>query len=393
MLTTGWQKTGRQIMYSKNDKKLTAVYSVTHFLVDLACIFMVTAFIIPVLGSRMDWLWCMLTYNFCAFAMQMPIGAVIDRAGRPQLFASAGCLMIAVSYIIAMLVPHISSPAQSTNALTSVILPIMACMAAGIGNSCFHAGGGVSILGISRQRAALSGIYVSTGAFGVYLAPKLAAAGGQIYRWSALAGIAIMLISAAVLYNGHRKNFADPAQISAPEPSRAHHKIAAILFTAVMGLFLTVCIRSYIGTVMKFSWKSVPVLGLLFTAGIVFGKMAGGIVGDRFGWGKVSVGSLAVSAVLLIAAGQLPWAGIIGVFLFNMTMPITLTALANIFEQNHGFAFGVTTFALFLGTLPSMLGDKTDAAAAKWVIPLVVLSSAVFLGIGLICYNRIQKNR
>ena len=68
-----------------------------------------------------------------------------------------------------------------------------------------------------------------------------------------------------------------------------------------------------------------------------------------------------------------------------------LPALANIFEQNHGFAFGMTTFALFLGTLPSMLGDKTDAASAKWIIPLVVLTSAVFLGIGLICYDKIQK--
>lgn len=405
-------------MYNSSDKRLVILYSITHFLVDLSCIFMVTAFIIPVLGSRMDWLWCMLMYNFCAFAMQMPIGAVIDSVGRPKLFASAGCAMISVSYLIALTAPYSAVSAQDTEKPACIMIPILACLVAGIGNSCFHAGGGVSILGISRRKAALSGIYVSTGAFGVYLAPKLAAAGGLVYSWSALIGILMMIISAVVLFYDHRKNrnvsissFTEMSDIC--EPSRALEaekkfnadgdgrtacpvksaKVSTAMITAVTGLFFTVCIRSYTGTVMSFSWKSVPMLGFLFTAGIVLGKLAGGIIGDRLGWMKVSVGSLTVSAALFSVAAKLPAAGIIGVFLFNMTMPITLTALANIFESNHGFAFGMTTFALFLGTLPSMLGDSTTVAGTVWMIPLVVLISAVFLGIGLMCYNRIEKSK
>ena len=371
-------------MYSNSDKKLVAIYSCTHFLVDLSCIFLVTAFIIPQLPSHMDWLWCMLAYNFCAFAMQMPVGAFIDRVGKPWLWASAGCILITLSYL-----------------LTGI--PILACTVSGIGNSCFHAGGGVSVLGISRRRATLSGIYVSTGAFGVYLAPKLANRFALIYGWSNLVAIGTTIICAVFLLFGHlgEKNILNNFDVHYREQVKddsilntayRDSKKSLVLIAAIC-MFVTVCFRSYTGTIMGFSWKGVPALGLLFTVGIVMGKMFGGILGDRFGWSRVTVGSLALSALLFAMAAKLPAAGIIGVFLFNMTMPITLVALANIFEENQGFAFGLTTMALFLGTLPSMLGYKVNGAGVWWIIPAAVIFSAVVLGAGLICYNKREGDR
>ena len=47
-------------------------------------------------------------------------------------------------------------------------------------------------------------------------------------------------------------------------------------------------------------------------------------------------------------------AGTAAVFLFNMTMPITLWAAARLLPP--GLAFGTLTFALFLGFLPVWLG-------------------------------------
>ena len=43
-------------------------------------------------------------------------------------------------------------------------------------------------------------------------------------------------------------------------------------------------------------------------------------------------------------------------FLFNMTMPVTLWAAAKLLPGGRGFAFGMLTFALFLGFLPAYLG-------------------------------------
>jgi FSR family fosmidomycin resistance protein-like MFS transporter len=48
-------------------------------------------------------------------------------------------------------------------------------------------------------------------------------------------------------------------------------------------------------------------------------------------------------------------------FLFNMTMPVTLWATAKIFPGAKGFAFGLLTFGLFLGFLPVYLGIEINA--------------------------------
>ena len=70
---------------------------------------------------------------------------------------------------------------------------------------------------------------------------------------------------------------------------------------------------------------------------------------------KAAIGSLGLSA-LLFCVSSVPVAGVAAVFLFNMTMPITLWAAAKMLPGGRGFAFGTLTFALFLGFLPTWLG-------------------------------------
>lgn len=45
-------------------------------------------------------------------------------------------------------------------------------------------------------------------------------------------------------------------------------------------------------------------------------------------------------------------AGILALLFFNMTMPLTLFLMWNEMREQPGLAFGVLTFALFLGFLP-----------------------------------------
>ena len=70
---------------------------------------------------------------------------------------------------------------------------------------------------------------------------------------------------------------------------------------------------------------------------------------------KATVLSLGLSAVCYFCSAD-PLCGTMAVFLFNMTMPITLWAAAKLMPGGKGFAFGLLTFALFLGYLPTWLG-------------------------------------
>lgn len=50
---------------------MTGIYGLIHMAVDLSCAFLMYAFVV---GGEHWYIW-LLAYNFCAFALQMPIGA------------------------------------------------------------------------------------------------------------------------------------------------------------------------------------------------------------------------------------------------------------------------------------------------------------------------------
>jgi len=146
-------------------------------------------------------------------------------------------------------------------------------------------------------------------------------------------------------------------------------------------LFLVVCLRSYVGLSLTFPWKGVGYWGTALICAVVFGKTLGGFAADKFGLTKTSVFSLGI-AILLFLLPKIPIAGITAVLLFNMTMPITLWALAKILPGAKGFAFGLLTFGLFIGFLPVYL-DVTVPAGAYWLFAMLSAISLVLLWTGL----------
>ena len=64
-------------------------------------------------------------------------------------------------------------------------------------------------------------------------------------------------------------------------------------------------------------------------------------------------------------------------FLFNMTMPLTLWACARLLPETRGFAFGILTFGLFLGFLPTAFGAGT--LSGQTVALLALLSLALLI--------------
>ena len=103
-------------------------------------------------------------------------------------------------------------------------------------------------------------------------------------------------------------------------------------------------------------------LMILVAAGIVFGARRTGIM------------TLLASLPLLIFGSGNMIVSVIGIILFNMTMPITLGIVAEKLPKNPGIAFGLTTAALLLGAVPSffvMISGKIFL-----LLPAVLVSAA-----------------
>ena len=146
--------------------------------------------------------------------------------------------------------------------------------------------------------------------------------------------------------------------------------------TAVVLLFLIIVLRAFAGANIPLAWERAGLLVLLPSAASCLGKAAGGIAGDLFGAGRTGVMSLLLSLPLILFAAANPVLSLMGILLFNMTMPVTLCALADLMPKNPGFAFGLTTLALLLGTAVTFFW-AVPAHLAKPLLTAMILLSAV----------------
>ena len=336
-------------------KTQVAVYSFSHFIVDLSCaIYMIGCF-----KESQNWGLIILLYNFCAFALQMPLGIIADKWNRNACMASLGCLLIVLSFLF-----------HGWHLLAAMIL--------GIGNGCFHIGGGLEVLNESDEKLELLGIFVSPGAFGIYLGTLLGNS-GHINRFSILLMLALVLSGLSVLFL--YLNFKQKRNLKSDnsEPEVDFSKKAGLLAAC----FLVVVLRSHIGLVISYPWKT-GALAAIAICMVVFGKALGGMISDKVGVRKTVIVSLSAATVLFLI-GELPFAGLGAILLFNMTMPITLWIMAKLLPRAKGFAFGILTFALFIVFLPkyygytSMIPGNIEFAAGAF-LSLVIMIYIVIKG-------------
>lgn len=342
------------------NKRIVGIYSSIHFIVDLSCAILVSNLVTQKMGIGTNLFIAILIYNFFAFAMQLPIGIIADKINKNAICSAIGCLLVAIAFAFSS-------------------FGIISCLIAGIGNAMFHIGGGIDVLNISNRKATLSGIFVSTGAMEIFLGGKSVAIGFKGYHIV----VFILLMSAILLFWLYN-------QIKGKV---SNSKIKTIEFDknkwiAIICIFTTVCIRSYVGMILSFTWKSSFGLALLSVLGVVIGKMLGGIIGDKIGFEKISI-TLLISAICFVFSFTNPIIGIIAILLFNMTMPITLICLSNIFDNNKGLAFGLLTLALFVGAVPTFVGK--NQLFTKLGLFIITLISSIILYIALIYYNKSVK--
>ena len=323
---------------------LLALYSLAHFWVDLSCALL--AF--RSLSASPDFALCLLLYNFCAFALQMPLGLLADRLDRNGAVAAAGCALVALAY--------------------AVPLPLAAAVTAGVGNALFHLGGGIDTLNTGLGRSAALGIFVSPGAVGLFLG-TLWGRGDAAPLWAGPVGL--LVLAGAILWLC-RRTFGSLRSGNAPlDPTPREG------WGPLVPLFLVVVLRSYMGANQAFAWKSQGQWALVLTLALALGKAGGGLLSDRLGPRRAAGGSLLLAAALYLLS-DLPLAGTAAVFLFNMTMPLTLWAAARALPGARGFSFGLLTFGLFVGCLPSFLGWPS-LLTGPWAYAAAALLSLALL--------------
>ena len=331
--------------------QVVSMYAVAHFFADFACAFFIFRYVVGTANAYV----AVLLYNFCAFAMRMPIGVIADRLNKNYLVAALGCVLVGAAYGLAA-------------------LPTPAVIIIGIGNAMLHIGGGIDVLNISTRKLSPLGIYAAPGIFGIYFGTMLGTGSGFSALYAPLAIIAV----AGVIFAVHKLQ-------NQTHPKNATFTLSGTgsprLLMAIACLFFVVCIRSFTGLALDFAWDGINIWGILLLCAAAIGTIGGGFAADRFGLRKIAIFATGFAAVLFLFP-MTPPPGIMAVLLFSMTMPITLWAAAKIMPGAKGFAFGLLTVGQFIGFLPVYLGIMV-AQDAFLIFAVLSVISLVLLWLGL----------
>ena len=220
-----WQGEGEFRLKGRSARLIA--YSAAHFFVDFACALLLLS------SGRAGGPGGFLLYNYCAFALQMPLGILADRLDKNAGLAALGCGLVAAAFAL---------PAA----------PLALAIVAGVGNALFHVGGGVDVLGDGGRKASALGIFVSPGALGLFAGSALAGVFPGICAVLLLALCAGAILFVARLYGRLRRS--GNAALCLRGVFGPRHRPAAPL--AVAGLVLVVVLRSYVGLAVQLPWQA-----------------------------------------------------------------------------------------------------------------------------------------
>ncbi len=336
------------------------IYAVLHFLVDFCC-----ALFMYRLATITEYFYIyFLIYNFCAFALQMPVGLLADKWNYNSIVAGAGCFLTGITALAATFL------LAESNVMW--MYPV-AVILAGIGNCLFHVGGGIEILNESGKKLSPLGIFVSPGAIGIYLGTML----GKKDTYVSSVPFLMLILGGILLlwwHQGREKEFRSQ-NVSLKGEWAFDGKI---MLVSLLSFFVVVVLRSHLGMIFSFPWKMQQIGAVLALVAVVGGKVAGGFLADKTGIGNAILLSMSTAILCFGFAGNMVL-GVLGLFFFNMSMPITLYLAAMVLNRCKGFAFGVLTFAIFVGFLPAYFGYRK---CTEVILVVVGAASLLFLSAG-----------
>lgn len=341
---------------SKNSQ-LVGMTTVMHFLMDgmcMCCLFLLAEAYGDYWGAYGDRLilGAILTYNVLAFMSQPLTGMMADRMVQRHWLLLASAMLLTVAVAMASL----HAKAEWLLVLVAVVL--------GTGNSLFHVWGGKQTVVKMGNDMRMLGVFVSTGALGL-------AVGAVFGSWVLLYGLLLVYVALAVAYvrwdesedtGGQTPlcsvNCAQDGASPRVSQSGANSRVLPVaamspvtVWTLVVALMLFVGYRSFAGEVFSQGITKSQSLILVIGAMAMLGKMAGGWIARYVGILKSLMVLLAGVALCFLFRGQFVWVLLLGIFLMNCTMPITLFLANLLLPKREGLAFGLLAAALIPGWL------------------------------------------
>lgn len=310
---------------------LLFINSLAHLLVDGLCL----ATLFGTVAAEGEIVTAVLLYNTLAFSTQCIVGLVTDETGRWEWLCCASMILVVLGFVL---------PAPW----------YVKVMLIGLGNSLFHVTGGSMTLRDSGGKAGKLGVFVAPGAIGVTLGslwPKL----GMLFALALLACAVEMGIIAL-----HKK--------TAVKAHSAAANSGKLPIFAVVLLTIAVAVRAVGGSAVSFPWKSGALLGVVMTLFVFGGKSAGGFICDRLGAVRTAYISIPLSALLIAFCSGYMLPSLLGQFLLNLSMPVTLYLMYKAMPDSPGFAFGLAASALWPGTIAGQMFTLTGPALWACVI-------------------------
>lgn len=320
------------------------IYTYSHFGVDFACFYVLIHGFQNRIGSLEAVALGFLLYNAIAFGLQFVIGYLCDENQQIPI-ALIGTLLVVTGVCLMM-------------------LPWVAVVVCALGNACFHVGGGRDSLVLAEGKMSRSGVFVSSGALGVVLGTRLGQS--EISMVYLVVGVMLLSILGLLLIT---KN--ETTRIPCRFHATSDLPVIGILILAI----IPIIIRSYAGGLIPTEWKMESNLWLLPGLATFTGKAIGGFLGDKFGARNAGVLSLVSSIPFLYFGQNSPLLSVVGIILFNVTMPIILCTIASQFPYHPGLAFGITTLALLCGSVPVYLFVIMKEAMAPVMIILILFAA------------------
>ncbi len=332
-----------------------------------------------------------LGYDLVAFGLQPLLGWAQDRWATPRTAMVAGLGFTLGSIVV---LEAVSWTGRMTAGAVSLATAgsAAAVILAGLGNAAFHLGAGAQVLRQGLSRAAPVGLLVAPGALGlalgVWFGKQPSAGPAWLIGLPVLVAVGVVVALRVPQWSPSVVSAGDGPLLGVSQEPRARRRAttgsgpAATSFAcgALALLMTSIAVRSLVGGSASRGYGAGGWLLVGIPLVAFAGKALGGILADKFGWLPTTVTALLASAPLLAFTYPHPTMLLAGLLVFQMTMPVTLVAIARLMPDRLATGFGLTCLALIVGGLPTMFPWGAGLGAKPMLGLWIVISAAAAWG-------------
>lgn len=355
-------------MNSKIKTAILSSWSFTHMVIDFCC----AANIYSIWFNH--WLEVevlsigIILYNCLAFWLQILIWALCDTFKWSKSVGYLWCILVWLGVGL------------------YAISPMIAIILVWIWNACFHVGWWITTLALSKWWASENWIFVAPWA--IWLTAWLLCWKMGIFNPLIWIGLLIICLSLLLLSNKHYSAYQEIWKI---KEINNWKEFLLPIFLLFFVFFTSIFIRSLVWFLINYSWKVWIPIVLWFTFAIALWKAFWWIIADRFWWMKIWIWSLILSLPFILIGEQIPAFWFIGIFLFNITMPIALVWMYQLSPKKPWIIFWLLCLALLLWALPYLLQVNFQNQETMLIIYFILLSAwCLWVGLKWIWKEKIE---